>query len=132
MSEHEPINNHSAPDETGAPEQRLQALLTAAYPASEPSDTLRQRIAGLAAQHEMRSAPRFPARRVARRWIPWRIAMGLAAAAVLVLLCTTLAPTITAAQILRRAEAAIRDVRSAHMIHWGVAPDGSRVKDGET
>lgn len=113
-------------------EARLQAMFTAAEPAADPSEALWQRVADLAARHESRA----PRRRAmiwpgGPRWAPWRLGLGLAAAAALVMMGVGLAPTWIAARVLQRAEAAAAEVQNAHVTTWSIGPDGSRVKTRE-
>lgn len=128
-----------AEEGTGSPmgaaprEERLRATLAATYPALEPSEALRRRVAGLAAQQEA-LAPRrtVDGASLGRRWTPLRLGLGLALATALIAAVVGRAPTMTATQLLQRAEAAVTQVRSAHFVRWRVALDGSRTKAGET
>jgi outer membrane lipoprotein-sorting protein/peroxiredoxin len=114
-------------------EERLRATLAAAYPALEPSEALRRRVAGLAAQQEAREPQRTgDSASLGRRWTPLRLGLGLALATALLAAVVGRAPTVTATQLLQRAEAAVTQVRSAHFVRWRVAADGSRTKVGET
>jgi peroxiredoxin/outer membrane lipoprotein-sorting protein len=116
----------------GAQEERLRANLAAAYPPLEASEALRQRVAELAAQHEASEGQQSgPTQRRTRPWSPLRIGLGLAGATVLATIAVGLAPSWLARQVLRRAEAAVSQVRSAHIVHWGVAPDGKRTRAEE-
>jgi outer membrane lipoprotein-sorting protein len=113
-------------------EERLRARLAAAYPPLELTEALRQRVAELAAQHEAGEVRESGAAwRRARPWSPFRIGLGLAGAAVLAAVAVGMAPAWLARQVLQRAEAAVGQVRSAHIVHWGVAPDGQRSKAEE-
>ncbi len=105
---------------------RLQVLLADAHPALEPSTDLRRRVAELAANQTAREAR--------KRVLRWRLRTGLgfAAAMALALVVAASWPALVAAQVLRQMEAAIRDVRSAHMVRWDVAPDGSRINKAES
>ena len=104
-------------------ETTLREALGAAYPAAEPSDALRRRVAALAAEA---AAVRVPHQ--ARR-----IGLGLlgAAATVLLVAALLLAPHLTAVQAYQRMTDSLRDVRSAHYIVWNIQPDGKRVKSSE-
>jgi outer membrane lipoprotein-sorting protein/tetratricopeptide (TPR) repeat protein len=112
--------------ETGQ-EERLRALFMAADPPVPVSAALRQRVAGVTARAEA-----LTRQRVARRWTPLRIGLGLAAATGLALVYATLSPRWVAAQVLQRVEAAEKKVRSAHVVAWKIESDGSRVKRGES
>jgi peroxiredoxin len=122
-----------SPMSVSSREERLRATLAAAYPALEPSEALRRRVAGLAAE-QATLARRLPIDRVSlgRRWTPLRLGVGLALAIALVAAVVGRAPTVTATQLLQRAEAAVNQVRSAHFIRWRLAPGGHRTNVGET
>jgi outer membrane lipoprotein-sorting protein len=132
MSEREHASGEAARLASGgdAQEEQMRTVLTAAYPAREPSEALRQRVAELAARHDSRTVG--TAGRMVRRWAPLRLALGMAAATVLAFVLVGLVPTWTAAQVLRRAEAAMEGVRNAHVITWRVAADGRRRKASES
>lgn len=106
-------------------ETTLREALQAAYPASEPSDALRRRIAVLAEG----TAP-TPSSQRSRRW---RTGLRLAAVAAtaLVVFAFLLPPKLTAVQAYQRMADSVRDVRSAHYIVWNVLPNGTQVKENE-
>ena len=102
-------------------ENTLREALKSAYPASEPSDGLRRRVAALA----VASAPRQARRRNGLRLLG-------AGATILLLLTLLFIPRLTAVQAYQRMTDSLRDVRSAHLITWEVLPDGTRRKSAET
>src|SRR5438309_1541159 len=88
-------NKMSATPEGGEDrhESRLQALFTAADPATDPPGSLQQRVAALAAPNGVRAGrPRPPAETRPRLWTPWRIGLGLAGATALALAGVAMAP----------------------------------------
>src|SRR5437879_2982509 len=134
MTDRERMTKGAAPDASGEDprEARLQALFTAAEPTADPSETLRRRVAEMAARHESRA----PRRRAMTRpggwhWTPWRLGLGLAAATALAMIGVGLAPMWVAAHVLQRAEAAAGEVENAHVVTWTIGPDGSRRKTRE-
>lgn len=106
-------------------EEQLAQLLGAAYTVSEASTQLRGRVANLATQHEARTKQRS----LRRKRI--RTGLGLAGATAMLLLIAIAWPKLVAAQVMRHMEAAVNDVKSAHVVSWQIAPDGSRSKQGE-
>lgn len=108
-----------------ATEGRLRAALSEAYPAVQPSPQLRARVAEMAAAHAVRAARQRTLR------LRLRAGMGLAGAAALLALMVAVWPRVVLAQMLRRMDAAMSGVQSAHMIMWRVAEDGSRSKESE-
>jgi hypothetical protein len=96
--------------------ERLRGILAEACPGLAPSPELRRRIAGIAAQHDAARG---------RRGRRWRLPLGLASASVAALAALLFVnlPTLVAAHALRRMEAAVSDVRSAHMVTWSLMPD---------
>src|SRR5438067_1558451 len=112
-------------DVVGASE-RLRGILAEACPGLAPSPELRRRIAEMAERQTAIRALCAGRRR--------RLRLGLAVAAVFVLaaLLVLNLPALVAAHALRRMEAAISDVRSAHMVLWSLMPEGTRRKTMET
>src|SRR5260370_9844274 len=110
MSEREQRMDGGAPGERAAGEERLRTLLSAAYPASTPSQALRQRVAEQAAQHEAKEAKWRPVAapstvgRISRgphaAWTRLRLvrAFRLAAAAALFLHCPAPRPRLDACE----------------------------------
>src|SRR5437867_11900084 len=95
MTDRERMIKGAAPDASGEDprEKRLQAMFAADDPTAEPSEALQRRVADIAAQHQPRVARRGAASRpVGRRWTPWRIGVGLAAATALAFIGVGLAP----------------------------------------
>jgi hypothetical protein len=113
-----------ADPEAAAREEQLRALFQAADPPVRASEALRQRVAEV-------TAPASRTRRGVLGRVPWRLAFGLAAATVLVMVYTTVAPVWVAARILGRAEAATASAQSVHIITWRLLPDGSRARLAE-
>ena len=103
----------------------LREALQSAYPAAEPSDALRRRVAALA-EKTAASAP-------SRRSRCLRVGLRLAGVATTIIAVFTflLPPKLTAVQAYQRMTDSLRDVRSAHYIIWNVLPDGRRVKSSE-
>src|SRR5262249_9338599 len=67
------------------------------------------------------------------RWRPRRRpGLALAGGLGVLALAIAVAPTWVAAQALRRMEAAVADVQSAHLIDWQLGPDGGRTERMET
>jgi hypothetical protein len=106
-------------------EERLQTLLTAAYPAARPSDGLRQSIAQMATRHEERIARRAFWRGRVRK------GLALAGATAILTFLVVNAPKISAAVVLQQMTAAMEGARSAHIVRWKIAPNGSHEKDEE-
>lgn len=106
-------------------ETTLREGLQAAYPAAEPTDALRRRIAVLAEE----TAASVPPQRSRRLRVGLRLA-GIAAAAIAVFVFL-LPPKLTAVQAYQRMTNSLRDVHSAHYIVWDIQPDGRRVKSSE-
>ena len=106
-------------------EKTLREALQAAYPAAEPSDALRRRIAALTEG----TAGVHPLRQSWRRQIGLRL-VGVAAA-VLAIFAFLLPPKLTAVQAYQRMADSVRDVRSAHYIVWNILPNGTQVKENE-
>src|SRR5260370_5136073 len=112
MTDRERMTKGAAPGASGEDprEARLQALFTAAEPAADPSEALQHRVAEMAARHEARERQRRPLTRPGgRHWTPWRLGLGLAAAAVLAMIGVGLAPMWLTAHVLQRAEAAVAE-----------------------
>src|SRR5438128_8838158 len=129
MTDRERTTRGAAPGTSGEDprEARLQALFTAAEPAADPSEALLRRVAELAARHEAREPRRRPLTRPGGwHWTPWRLGLGLTAAAALAMIGVGLAPMWVAAHVLQRAEAAAGEVGNAHVVIWRVGSDGSR------
>ncbi len=106
-------------------ETNLRERLQAAYPAAEPSDALRRRVAVLAEK----TAALAPARRSRRLRTGLRLA-GVAAT-VIAIFAFLLPPKLTAVQAYQRMADSVRDVRSAHYTVWNVLPNGAQVKKNE-
>jgi outer membrane lipoprotein-sorting protein len=134
MKNREPIIKSSPPmegDDTRQ-EERLRALFAAADPPVKPSEALRQRVAAVTEAHARPVSRRDErSRRGGRRWRALRIGLALAGAAAVALAAISIAPTLVAAQALRRMQAAISDARSMHEVAWHLNSDGSRVKTYE-
>src|SRR5262245_28698925 len=74
-------------------DERLRALFAAADPATDPPQSLQQRVAEMAAGQSVRIAPLGRVPRTRRRlWTPWRIGLGLAGATALALVGVSMAP----------------------------------------
>ena len=107
---------------TTEPEISLRQALQSAYPASEPSDALGERVAALAdASLQTRNALHQRSRR-------HRLRLLGAGATVLVILTLLLLPRLDAVLALTRMANSLRDVRSVHSVEWQIAPDGKRTK----
>ena len=106
-------------------EATLREVMQAAYPAAEPSDALRRRIAALAEGTTGVHPPR-QSRRL-------RVGLRLAAVAatIIAILALLLPPKLTAVQAYQRMTDSLRDVRNTHYIVWHILPDGKRVKSSE-
>ena len=117
---------HSMEEQTKV-DARLRDGLPAAFPAGELSEGLRERLRALAADAAPASASRKSI-----TWQPLRWGMALAVAGVLAVASVAVRPPLVAAEVLRRMEATLEEVRSAQMVRWTVMPDGTAQKDGAT
>jgi outer membrane lipoprotein-sorting protein/peroxiredoxin len=107
-------------------EENLRRLVRAALPMSDVSEALRQRV------HALETAPIPRPRSFVAHLLPPRLGWTLVAALLLGgVVLPVVQPRWVAAQALRRMEAAIIDVRSAHEVTWRVTPDGGRAKVNE-
>jgi outer membrane lipoprotein-sorting protein len=106
-------------------EQKLQQLFQAAV-VDEPSPAISQRVAHMAAQHQVKHQRRQNRRRVARR------SLALCGAVALVFFAIRATPFIMAELLISRVEAAVGKVQSAHVKTWKILVNGERVRTGET
>lgn len=105
-------------------EERLQATLTAAYPADEPSEELRRRVGAITGPPQKEPLSLLRQRR--------QIRLALASMALMLVPLVLMRLPLTAARALEHMAGAMRDAKSAHAIQWHVAADGSRTKISET
>ncbi|BDI29749.1 hypothetical protein CCAX7_18000 [Capsulimonas corticalis] len=107
-------------------EQRLQSFLSDAFPAAPAPDALKARVAALAAQRERRDSRDSSRAR--------RLRLGFAGAAfcAAVAAIVSIQPQWSAAQALRRMDAAMAGARSCQSTFWISRPDGTPYDKGRT
>jgi outer membrane lipoprotein-sorting protein len=103
-------------------EEKLEALLQDAAGNATPSEKLQRRVAAMAAQHEEKQVRRQSRARVMKR------SFALCAAAAFAFIAVRATPFVMAELFLRRVEAAVEKVQSAHTTTWKITEDGKRVK----
>ena len=103
----------------------LREGLQAAYPAAEPADALRRRIAVLADGSIPKGVTQW--RQKGRNRLRF-LGAGVTGLLILTLL---LLPRLSAVFALAHMADSLRDVRSVHSINWQVLPDGKRVNGNE-
>lgn len=127
--------NHKKPVESKTAEQialelrqeeRLEALLQEATGNATPSEKLQRCVAAMAAQHEEKEVRRQSRARVIKR------GFALCTAATFAFIAVRATPFVMAELFLRRVEAAVDKVQSAHVVTWKIEDGGKRQRVVET
>jgi WD40 repeat protein/outer membrane lipoprotein-sorting protein len=117
---------NQATPERNTEEQKLQRLFQMADVHGAPSAALSRRVTLLAAQNLEKQQRRHGSQRVLKR------GLAICAAAALLFCVIRATPFVMAELFIRRVEAAVGKVQSAHIITWKVLENGERVRTTET